>query len=226
MQRQIAMARRRRIPDYTVFFHETKLFLPFFVCTSLHLVCGPGCLAAQYTFLANLLVLSLPRQNYSDAQRCDSTRVTWLGACQQSIDLRGQNGYRPCTLCYVLVLPGRKSAFRVGFWPACCRESTEIGAFGQPEGPVRCSPGSSPAEIRSGMPIYGPEALLHNIEYVARRCTLPTHHESGTVGAPAPPEARRCTLCAIVLPGFRVGFRPDSIWENVKIGPRPPAGLG
>ncbi len=30
-------------------------------------------------------------------------------------------------LCYAIVLPGRKSAFRAGFWPDCSRESTEIG---------------------------------------------------------------------------------------------------
>jgi hypothetical protein len=31
------------------------------------------------------------------------------------------------TLCYAIVLPGRKSAFRAGFWPDCYRENTEIG---------------------------------------------------------------------------------------------------
>jgi hypothetical protein len=44
-------------------------------------------------------------------------------------------------LCYAILLPGRKSAFRDGFWPDCYRESTEIGpsagrrpAFGRPGG--------------------------------------------------------------------------------------------
>jgi hypothetical protein len=32
-----------------------------------------------------------------------------------------------CTLCYAIVLPGRKSAFRAGFWPDCYREYIEIG---------------------------------------------------------------------------------------------------
>ncbi len=66
-----------------------------------------------------------------------------------------------------MVLPGRKSDFRAGFWPDCYRESTKIGppAEGQPEGRFRCFPGSSPAEIRPGRLIYGPEALLRNIEY-------------------------------------------------------------
>ncbi len=32
------------------------------------------------------------------------------------------------TLCYALVLPGRKSAFRAGIWPDCYREITEIGS--------------------------------------------------------------------------------------------------
>ena len=29
------------------------------------------------------------------------------------------------TLCYAIVLPGRKSAFRAGFWPDCYQENTE-----------------------------------------------------------------------------------------------------
>ena len=33
----------------------------------------------------------------------------------------------PGILCYAIVLPGRMSAFRAGFWPDCYRESTEIG---------------------------------------------------------------------------------------------------
>ncbi len=34
-------------------------------------------------------------------------------------------------LCCAIVLPGRKSAFQVGFWPDCYRESTEIGQAGR-----------------------------------------------------------------------------------------------
>ncbi len=30
-------------------------------------------------------------------------------------------------LCYAIVLPGRKLVSRVGFWPDCYREDTEIG---------------------------------------------------------------------------------------------------
>jgi hypothetical protein len=37
--------------------------------------------------------------------------------------------------------------------------------FGRPEGRVRCFPSSSPAKIRPGRPIYGPEALLCNIDH-------------------------------------------------------------
>ena len=33
-----------------------------------------------------------------------------------------------------------------------------------PEGRFRCFPGSSPAKIRTGRPISGPEALLRSIE--------------------------------------------------------------
>ncbi len=36
--------------------------------------------------------------------------------------------------------------------------------FGRPEGLFRCLPGSSPAKIRPGRPISGPEALLRSIE--------------------------------------------------------------
>ncbi len=34
------------------------------------------------------------------------------------------------TLCYAIVLPGRKSAFRAGFWPDCYRESIAIDPSG------------------------------------------------------------------------------------------------
>ncbi len=53
------------------------------------------------------------------------------------------------------MLPGRKSAVRAGFWPDCYRERTEISP----------PAGSSPAQIRPGSPISGPEAVLRNIEY-------------------------------------------------------------
>ena len=70
-------------------------------------------------------------------------------------------------LCYAIVLPGRKSAFRAGFWPDCFRESTEIGP-GRPKAGRRADfgafPGSRLAKIRPGRPIYSPEALLRNIE--------------------------------------------------------------
>ncbi len=73
-------------------------------------------------------------------------------------------------LCYAIVLPDRKSAFRVGFGPDCYRESLKIGP---PDGrrpaggPIfLCFPGSSPAKIRPGSSISGPEALLRNIEYM------------------------------------------------------------
>jgi hypothetical protein len=67
-----------------------------------------------------------------------------------------------------VVLPGRNSAFRAGFWPDCYRENTKIGlwpAEGRPEARFWCLPGSSPAKIRPGRPSSGPEALSRNIEY-------------------------------------------------------------
>ncbi len=77
------------------------------------------------------------------------------------------------TLRYAIVLPGRSSAFLAGFWPDCYRERTEIGpqpAEGRPEGRFRCFPGGSPAKIRPGRPISGPEALSCNIVAL---CTRP-----------------------------------------------------
>ncbi len=38
-----------------------------------------------------------------------------------------RRGGKVPTLCYAMVLPGRKSAFRAGFWPDCYLERTEIG---------------------------------------------------------------------------------------------------
>jgi hypothetical protein len=76
----------------------------------------------------------------------------------------GQSAPKTCTLCYTVVLPGRKSDFRAGFWPDCYRERTEISAlrpaFGRPEGRFRFFHGSSPATIRPGRPISAPEATV------------------------------------------------------------------
>ncbi len=47
---------------------------------------------------------------------------------------------------------------------------------GRPEGRFRFFPGGSPAKIRPGRPIYGPEAILHNIEYTQSTAT----NEGGT----------------------------------------------
>ena len=73
-------------------------------------------------------------------------------------------------VCHAIVLPGRTSAFRAGFWPDSYRESTEIGhpAGRRPAGGgrYRYFPGSSPAKIRPGRSISGPEALLRIIEYL------------------------------------------------------------
>ena len=51
-------------------------------------------------------------------------------------------------VCYAIMLPARKSAFRAGFWPDCDWESTEIGP-----------PAGRRAKIRPGRPISGPEAF-------------------------------------------------------------------
>jgi hypothetical protein len=54
-----------------------------------------------------------------------------------------------------MMFPGRKSAFRAGFWPNCNRERPPISVLS----------GSNRATIRPGRPIYGPKALLRNMEY-------------------------------------------------------------
>ena len=58
-------------------------------------------------------------------------------------------------------LPGRILA---GLLPGK-QESALRPAEGRPEDRFRCFPGSSPAKIRPGSPISGPEALMRNIEY-------------------------------------------------------------
>ncbi len=55
-----------------------------------------------------------------------------------------------CTLCYAIMLPGRKSAFRVRFWPDCYRENTEIDS---PAG-RRADFGTFPVAVQ---PKSGPE---------------------------------------------------------------------
>ncbi len=57
-------------------------------------------------------------------------------------------------LCYALVLPGRKSDFRAGFWPYDYRESTEMGR--------RCRhlPGSSPAQNSARKSDFWPGSII------------------------------------------------------------------
>ncbi len=63
------------------------------------------------------------------------------------------------------MLSGRKWAFRAGFWPDCYAESTEIGPpEGLPESHFGVFPVAVRPKIQPGKPIYGPEAVLCNIE--------------------------------------------------------------
>ena len=62
-------------------------------------------------------------------------------------DPRGQGQVR--TICYAIMLPGRKSAFRAGFWPDCYRERTKIGPLRPAGGAISVLPrqqsGQNPA---------------------------------------------------------------------------------
>ena len=68
----------------------------------------------------------------------------------------------PCTRCYAIVLPGRKSGFRAGFRPDSNRESLKIG----PPSGRRPAGGPMLKLSRFRSPISGPETLLHNIGYM------------------------------------------------------------
>ncbi len=69
-------------------------------------------------------------------------------------------------LCYAIVFLGRTSGFGLDF----CRIPIGKAPAG---GPILRLPYQNPAEIRSGGPISGPEALLRNIGYErALRLTL------------------------------------------------------
>ncbi len=48
------------------------------------------------------------------------------------------------TRCYAILLPGRKSAFRAGFWPDCYRENTKVGP------PASRRPAGGPISVFSG----------------------------------------------------------------------------
>ncbi len=69
------------------------------------------------------------------------------------------------TLCYTILLPGRKPGFRVAFQPDSSRESFKIGlqAGRKPAGgPISKLSRKESAEFQPGSPISGPEALLRN----------------------------------------------------------------
>ncbi len=63
------------------------------------------------------------------------------------------------SLCYTIMLPGRRSGFRAGFRQHPNRETLNI----DPQAGLRSFPDWNPAELRPGSLISGPEALLHNM---------------------------------------------------------------
>jgi hypothetical protein len=67
------------------------------------------------------------------------------------------------TICYALVLSGRKSGFRAGFRPYSRRESLTIGfpaGFRPAEGPIAKLSRLESDRILPGSSISGPEALI------------------------------------------------------------------
>ncbi len=57
-------------------------------------------------------------------QTCDFEALV----CCWNFELPQEIKRKECTLCYAIVVPGQKLAFRAGFWPDCYREGTEIGS--------------------------------------------------------------------------------------------------
>ncbi len=57
----------------------------------------------------------------------DQPRPRRLSAGRNKEPLELPPMHSQVTLCYAIMLPGRKSAFQAGFWPECYRESIEIG---------------------------------------------------------------------------------------------------
>jgi hypothetical protein len=134
-------------------------------------------LSDRFSFLDQLPYLLIRMRDRSVAKQClelyDATDVKrhhrlTNRLLSRSGGLRHHFEAARSILCHAIALPGRKSALRAGFWPACYRESTEIGfpagQRGRPEGRFWCSPGSRLAKIRPGRPIYGTEAVLRDIE--------------------------------------------------------------
>ncbi len=68
------------------------------------------------------------------------------------------------TVCYAIVLSGRKSGFRAGFRPDSSRESLKIGP--PAGGPILRLSQLESGRIKPGSPISNPEALLRNVRYM------------------------------------------------------------
>ena len=100
---------------------------------------------------------------------CISALTLWCGVSQRSGSVqRARWQPRKNILFYAIVLPGRNSAFRAGFWPDCYRGKHRNRPSGRPSAGRRAVFGSFPVavrpKIRPGRPISGPEALVRNIE--------------------------------------------------------------
>ncbi len=73
----------------------------------------------RWPLICEIKVLPLQSSEPShDASGRECDRASASNMLQASADV---------TLCYAIVFPGHKSAFRSGFWPGCYRESIEIG---------------------------------------------------------------------------------------------------
>ena len=79
-----------------------------------------------------------------------------------------------------ILAQGESARHFVMSWPAAENSTVPaaigLNAEGRPEGRFRCFPGSSPAKIRPGRPISGPEALLRNLEHIQPEKGLMIHN--------------------------------------------------
>jgi hypothetical protein len=87
-------------------------------------------------------------------------------------------------------------------------------AEGRPDGQFRCFPGSSPAKIRPGRPIYGPEALLRNMEYFATGLNMCAKRAGPQPGSmPRLSDGARLAICGAPV-GADLAVNVALLWQG------------